>query len=288
MITYRNYQEVHDLELQREFWLEVTRKLPWAWKPNKSQQNYAKSLNFDPRTKIFAFEEKNMVGYMSCIKREGFIPFGYPWVRKGYEGEVREELYTRIFEFATGPLEGKSFLQRFREEWTDQIEFFLNKGFELAFSYPIYIRNLNTFQTEPTDSKYTSRIIPNLPSDVLTTLASKDPRYEKENLTELHSFYTDIDFDLILVLYDNQKPISLVGVTSRVDTGYSELNLVVADHTYPNATKFALEQTLSELYSRQTKHVSVTLEEDDPLIETVKNYKFQSRSRSVFYKKELE
>ncbi|MHA2154343.1 MAG: hypothetical protein ACXABU_03310 [Candidatus Hodarchaeales archaeon] len=288
MISYRNFQEDQDLELQRKFWMEVTKELPWAWKPNRSQQNFAKSPDFDPRTKTFAFEREELVGYMSCIKRERFIPFGFPWVRKGYEGEVQEELYRRMFEFASGPLGGKSFLQRFREEWTSQIDFFRNKGFQLAFSYPIYIRNLNSAQLGVSDSNFTTKILPNLPSEILTDLASKDTRYKTENITELYNFYTDIDFDLILVLYDNDKAISMTAVTSREDTAYSELNLVISDDEYPKATNSILEYALEELYKRQRKHVSITLEEDDPIITTVESFNFHPRSRSVFYRKELE
>jgi hypothetical protein len=288
MISYRNFHNDQDLELQRNFWMEVTRELPWAWKPNKSQQNYAKSPDFDPRTKLFAFEEEKLVGYLSCIKREGFIPFGFPWVKKGYEGEVQEELYQRMFAFASGPLNGKSFLQRFREEWNSQIDFFLNKGFQLAFSYPIYILGLNSNHLGVSNSNFTTKILPNLPSEILTALTSKDPRYEKENLDELYSFYTDIDFDLILVLYDNDKAISMAAVTSREDTGYSELNLVVSDKKYPKASDYILEQAIEELYKRHRTHVSITLEEDDPIIEKVESFSFLQQSRSVFYSKELK
>jgi len=288
MIRYRNFQDIHDLELQRKFWLEVTRELPWAWKPNKTQLHFAQDPDFDPRTKIFAYDETELVGYISCIKRETFIPFGFPWVAKGYEGEVQEELFNRMFEYASGPLGGKSFLQRFREEWCTQIDFFKKKGFKLAFSYPIYIRDLSSTQLEISDSNLTQNILPSLPSDILVDLASKDPRYGKENLTELTSYYNDVDFDLILVLYDQDQAVSMAAVTSREDTNYSEMNLIVSDRKYPKATANILEHTLKELHKRNRKHVSITLEEEDPIIETIEGYNFLPQSRSVFYSKELE
>ncbi len=288
MITYRNYQEEEDLELQKSFWLEITKDLPWAWKPNKSQKNFAQSSNFDPRTKLFAFDAGKLVGYMSCIKREKFIPFGYPWVKKKYEGEVREELYRRTFRFASGPLNGTSFLQRFREEWKTQIEFFLEKGFTFAFGYPIYIRSLKTAEFDTSTSQFESKTVDTLPNNILFDLALKDVRFKKENLSELSSFYEDVDFDLITVLYDTNQPIAMSAVTSREDTAYSEMNLIVVDNDYTKATHDIIEVTLAKLQNLGRKYVSITLEEDDPIIETVETFNLTQRSKSVFYSKNLE
>ncbi len=287
MVTYRNYQEMEDLELQRDFWMEVTKELPWAWKPNKSQLHFAQKPIFDPRTKVFAFEKDTLIGYMSCIKHETFIPFGYPWVRKSFEGEVQEELYQRIYDLAVGPLNGTSFLQRFREEWNTQINFFLNKGFNYAFGYPIYIRNLDS-PIDPIKTKFTTKIHSTLPNDILINLASKDSRYAKDNLSELTNFYRDIDFDLIISLHDDRQVISLAAVTNREDTGYSEMNLIVVDEDYSTSTDNIIQITLEELQNRHQKHVSITLEEDDSIIETMERFGFSKRSKSVFYRKEIE
>ena len=107
-------------------------------------------------------------------------------------------------------------------------------------------------------------------------------------MDELYRFYADIDFDLILVLYDKFQPISMAAVTSREDTGYSELNFIVSNNEYPKATELTLDHVLNELIKRNIKLVRITLEEDDSLIETVESYKFHQRSKSVFYRKELE
>lgn len=73
---------------------------------------------------MIAFDDDVLVGYMSCIKRESFIPLGFPWVLSEYEEKVQEKLFQSVYGFASGPLGGKKFLQRFREEWETQISFF--------------------------------------------------------------------------------------------------------------------------------------------------------------------
>ena len=142
-VKYRYFENIEDLDLQREFWLKVTSDLPWAWKPNNSQKWYANTKDFNPKSKFFAFENNELVGYMSCVNRGTFVPIGYPWVLPEYEGEVREHLFNTLYSFAIDELGGRSFLQRFREEWDTQNSFFEDKGFEMSRSYPIIFLILN-------------------------------------------------------------------------------------------------------------------------------------------------
>lgn len=61
------------------------------------------------------------------------MSLGYPWVISGYEGKVQDELYNRIYDFAVSETFGaKMFAQRFRSDWTQQIEYFLSKGFTVT------------------------------------------------------------------------------------------------------------------------------------------------------------
>jgi hypothetical protein len=59
---------------------------------------------------------------MSFTGQGEFVSLGYPWVLPEYEGELQEELYDTVYGFAAGPeYGGRTFAQRFREPWTDQI-----------------------------------------------------------------------------------------------------------------------------------------------------------------------
>ena len=44
-IDYRFYKSKRDLERQYKFWIEITRDLPWAWKPTRSPTNFMNSSN---------------------------------------------------------------------------------------------------------------------------------------------------------------------------------------------------------------------------------------------------
>jgi hypothetical protein len=129
-VTFRNYRGAEDLHLQNAFWVQVTRDLPWSWKPTISPLLFAKGPQFDPRSRYFAFKGDRLIGYMSFTGQAEFISLGYPWVLPGYEGKLQEELYDAVYGFATSPdYGGRRFAQRFREQWIDQVSFFERHGF---------------------------------------------------------------------------------------------------------------------------------------------------------------
>jgi hypothetical protein len=94
-ISLRNDESPDDLRLQQAFWVQATRELSWCWKPTISHGFYSKSPQFDA--------SKSMVGYSSFTGRGDFVSLGYPWVLPGYEGELRERLYEKVYIFAASP-----------------------------------------------------------------------------------------------------------------------------------------------------------------------------------------
>jgi hypothetical protein len=106
------------LHLQNAFWVQVTRDLPWCWKPTTSPTLFARGTQFDPRSRCFAFDDDRLVGYMSFTGHGDFVSLGYPWVLPGYEGELQEKLYDAVYCFAAGPEHGgRTFAQRLRQQW---------------------------------------------------------------------------------------------------------------------------------------------------------------------------
>lgn len=99
-ITFRNYEGPQDLHRQQEFWVEATRQLPWCWKPTASPTLYSKGKQFDPRSRVFAFDNGRLIGYCSFTGQEEFVSLGYPWVLPGFEGGVQERLFDSVYGFA--------------------------------------------------------------------------------------------------------------------------------------------------------------------------------------------
>jgi hypothetical protein len=145
-ITYRFYEGEEDLQNQIEFWIMCTKLLPYAWKPTMSPNQFVVQEHFHPKSRCFAYEGDQLVGYMSFTGSEEFVSLGYPWVLPGYEGNIQEELYQRVYGFAISDEFGaKMFAQRFRSEWTAQIDYFESKGFEITRRSPLLIKELNSF-----------------------------------------------------------------------------------------------------------------------------------------------
>lgn len=289
-ISYRHYQDPNDLALQTGLWLQATHHLPWAWKPNKTQVWYTHQTNFDPRSKLFAFDGSTPIGYISCIQRETFTPMGFPWVLDGYEGEIQDFLFTTIYDYAVKQFHSKSFLQRFRKEWDYHIKFFEKYGFELAWSNPIYIRELTKTPFDIDLAAYKAKLHQTMPVNALFATIQHDPALQNEDRSSLKEYFTvDLELDWVLELQDHQStPIGMSAITSREDTGYAELSLLAANQTIPHALHLTLELTINELISRDRKFLSVTVTEDSPKIDFFESYEFKLRSESVFYSKELK
>lgn len=78
-IEFRHFKDDGDLDMQYAFWLDITYSLPWAWKLTRSPSQFKADPNFDPRSRYFAFEDDQLVGYMSFTAYGSFVSLSYPW-----------------------------------------------------------------------------------------------------------------------------------------------------------------------------------------------------------------
>ena len=99
-ITYRNFSNSNDLQIQAKIWLEATKKLPLPWKPNKSQKWFYDQTNFDPKLKIFALDETNKeIGYISSILRQTVVPMGFPWFVSENTEDSQHYMFDKLYSY---------------------------------------------------------------------------------------------------------------------------------------------------------------------------------------------
>lgn len=247
-ITYRYYEGPQDLSLQVDFWTTCTKKLPYAWKPTKSPDQFIKQPYFQPHSRCFAYDGEKCIGYMSFTGSPEFVSLGYPWVLPGYEGDVQDELYGRVVGFAkSGDFGAKMFAQRFRSDWTKQIEYFLSKGFNITKRTPILVSRLDhTYQAH--DLEVENGFI----FDKWKGIVEKSGDATEEQFAMMKEYYGSVDFDFSLSL----KGEGYFGVTLRRDTGYAEILAVAIN---PNTLNFSkmVESIMKECKSRGAKWISM-------------------------------
>jgi hypothetical protein len=287
-ISYRNFQAVEDLEIQRKLFIEATSILKWAWKPNRSQEKYFHLKNFDPKTKMFAFNGTEPIGYASCVKWEKETPIGYPWVKKGYEGEVQHHLFDSIYNYAKEHLNSKHFLQRFRKEWRDQLKFFEEKGFEHTRTYPIYVYKLKKPDSDLKSTKYRFKVFNEVPVKDLKIITQMDKEFQTETEKDIIQYFgTDLDLDCLIVAYYNTRPVAITGMASRADLKYSEIMLLSVHNEFLEILPFLIESTIETLHNRKYEYCSITLSKEDIKADLFKEKGFNYVSESIYYEKTL-
>lgn len=247
-ITYRFYEGLEDLRRQIEFWVSCTEPLPFAWKPTISPNQFVKQQQFHPKSRCFAFDGDQFVGYMSFTGNSEFVSLGYPWVVAGYEGQVQEELYRRVYGFAVSDTFGaKMFAQRFRSDWTQQIEYFLSKGFDITRRSPLLVSYLSN-TSEPHDVE----VEEGFDFHKWQLIVKKYDNATEQQLVMLKEYYGSVEFDFSVEFEEE----GYFGVTIRQDTGYAEI-LAVACR--PNAENFSdmIEVIMKECTKREVKLISI-------------------------------
>lgn len=265
-ITLREYLGSNDLELQRDFWVRATRELPWCWKPTNSPNLYAKGEQFDPRSRCFAFDGDRLVGYMSFTGQGGFVSLGYPWVLPEYEGKLQEELYSAVYGFAASPeYGGKTFAQRFREQWSPQISFFLRHGFTEQRSEAIYAVDLRSASSAPVFDAATSvqrgkstqtlsngrfhlEVQPEFEWEEFRELAAI--RLPQEQVSMFQSYFQTVDFDFTVKALEGDRSAAYLGFAIRLDTGFAELVAVALDRSATDSIGPCLMLAIHELQAR--------------------------------------
>jgi len=285
-IRLRNYQGPADLALQLNFWSSVTSGLPWCWKPTTSPRRYSQERQFDPRSRCFAFEGDRLIGYMSFTGEGDFVSLGYPWVLPGYEGELQDELYHRVYGFAaSSEYGGKKFAQRFRRPWTRQIEFFRERGFTEMRSHPIY--TLPLIHQHPVDSfgPYGIEITPDFRFEIFEQLSSGT--LPPEHLRMLARYLATVGFDFVLAATRHGEPAAYFGFTIRRDTGFAELIASAVAAAETEVISPALSAAVHELSLRHARVLATKLLPGDPDGQVLVELDFRKRTEEVFMFKEL-
>jgi hypothetical protein len=289
-ITYREYQDKSDLDLQYKFWIKITKDMPWSWKPTISPSIFINGKQFDPRTRVFAFDEDKLVGYMSFTGEGTFVSLGYPWVLPGYEGEIQEELYDRVFGFASSnEYGGKFFAQRFREQWIEQIEFFIKKGFSVTSSQSLLGTQIDELDLNTQESVYTIEISDDFNIDDFIDVA----RRTKESITEeeeemVSQYFQSVDFDHSVIAKKDDLITAISGVTIREDTGYSEVLSLAVDRNHNEAFSSSLAVLLEHLKQKDVKNLGIPSVENKYILKELKKLNFKHITANVMLGLKIE
>ncbi|MGE6752932.1 hypothetical protein ACQKFO_05760 [Rossellomorea sp. NPDC071047] len=220
-ITYRNFQGEYDLALQYDFWRKITSTLPYAWKPTMSPILFKEQKEFDPRSRCFAYEGDDLIGYMSFTGRGDFVSLGYPWVLPGYEG-IQDELFERVYGFAVSDeYGGKILAQRFREQWENQILYFEAKGFEITNESKLIGRYLLNVETTD-DIEFSWKVSNEFRFEDWRSIMEENDEGNEAQIKMMKEYYSSVDFDFSIAFFIEEQMIGVMGITLREDTKYSE------------------------------------------------------------------
>ena len=265
-IRLRHYRGPEDLDLQNAFWVQITHDLPWCWKPTISPTLYSKGPQFDPRSRCFAFDGDRLVGYMSFTGHGDFVSLGYPWVLPGYEGELQQRLYDAVYGFAADPeYGGRTFGQRFRQQWTAQISFFERHGFAEQRNDPIYALDLRSASAPQALDSMTSlrRDLPKLELTASRYRVEIQREFEWERFRELAAIHwareqssllklylQTVDFDFAVRAAEQGGLAAYLGFAICSDTRFAELIAVALNQAATDVVGPCLLAAVHELQSR--------------------------------------
>ncbi|MGF3102743.1 hypothetical protein [Rossellomorea sp. DUT-2] len=221
-ITYKYFQGENDLALQYDFWRKITSTLPFAWKPTMSPLMFKEQNEFDPRSRCFAYDGDDLVGYMSFTGRGDFVSLGYPWVLSGYEG-IQDELFERVYGFAVSDeYGGKILAQRFREQWENQILYFEKMGFEITNESELIGRYLTNVGSKE-DIEFSWEISNEFIFEDWRSIMEENDEVNEAQIKMMEEYYSSVDFDFSIAFFNEEQMIGVMGITLRDDTKYSEV-----------------------------------------------------------------
>jgi hypothetical protein len=257
-IRYRFYQDEQDMDLQYDFWKQATANLPYAWKSTKSPTIFKEGEHFHPKSRCFAFDGEELVGYMSFTGSSQFVSLGYPWVKEGYQ-MLRDNLFQQVFDFASSDEFGaKMFAQRFREQWTDQIEYFQSKGFDITNASPILGKQLSEEQALFSPQiDWSWRIEEGFDFEKWRTVTENNGQADQQQLDMMKEYYGSVDFDFSFVIEIEDQLEAVVGVTIRSDTAYAEALAVAISTKYKSDFNNIFRIIMKETYSRGGRMIAL-------------------------------
>ncbi|WP_064093540.1 hypothetical protein [Rossellomorea aquimaris] len=251
-ITYRYFQGEQDIALQYSFWIKATSTLPYAWKPTKSPIHFKNQQEFHPKSRCFAFNGEDLVGYMSFTGKGDFVSLGYPWVQNGYEN-IQDELFRRVYDFSTSEeYGGKILAQRFRSQWENQILYFESKGFEITNESEILGREVkNDFHLSKMD--YETNRCSDFPFNEWKEIMERNEEATQAQLDMMEEYYSSVDFSFAMAFSIEEQTIGIMGVTIREDTKYSEVLALGILQDYNIYKESMLKQVIKEVEARGGK-----------------------------------
>ncbi|MGM7703178.1 hypothetical protein ACSVDE_15710 [Pseudalkalibacillus sp. Hm43] len=286
-LTIRRYENESDMDLQYDFWRKVTSDLPYAWKPTLSPKKFRQQNEFDPETRCFAFDGDKLVGHMGFTGEGSFVSLGYPWVLEGYEGALQEEMFERIYHYAISPEYGANmFAQRFRSQWTTQIEFFKSKGFEVTGRSPIFGRDISKVPV-PVTKGIELKIESGFDIDTFVCTAQKLPGTTEQDLSFYRTYYASVDFDFTVLCVKEADVIGCFGVTHRKDTGYAEVIASSLAEGDSHLFEGVISTIINELYERNAGSISI-YEAAAPTTKHLTNLGFQKVTEDIMMMKKVD
>ena len=257
-IAYRPYIGIDDLQRQYDFWTQATRDLPWCWKPTRSPDMFLRNPKFDPRSRYFAFDGEQLIGYMSFSGEGEFVSLGYPWVSAGYEGDVQETLYQFVYGYAaSSDYGGRVFAQRVRSGWTKQIEFYQMKGFHVSGKAPIYVLDVEKADAEAAGDRSDMVLSPEFVFEQFEHVARKTSQFSEEDLAMLRTYYSSVDFDFSVRVVQGDESTAYFGVTIRKDTGFAEVNAAVLAPQQGHLFELCIRVILLRLRAAGVRHLGI-------------------------------
>ncbi|MGD6847761.1 hypothetical protein [Rossellomorea aquimaris] len=222
-ITYKYFEGENVLALQYDFWRKITSTLPFAWKPTMSPILFKEQKEFDPRSRCFAYEGDDLIGYMSFTGKGDFVSLGYPWVLSGYEG-IQDELFERVYGFAVSDEYGGRILaQRFREQWKDQILYFEAKGFEITNESKLIGKYLSKVESTEDNIEFSWKVSNEFIFEDWRSIMEENDEVNEAQIKMMEEYYSSVDFDFSISFFNEEQMIGVMGVTLREDTNYSEV-----------------------------------------------------------------
>jgi hypothetical protein len=206
---------------------------------------------------------------MSFTGQGDFVSLGYPWILPAYEGELQERLFDAVYGFAAGSeYGGKTFAQRFRQQWTSQLFFFKQHGFVEQRNDPIYALDLHAANASNESKAMSSsrRELPKPPLIAGRYRAEIQPEFEwvevrklaakqlqEQQLAMFKSYFQTVDFDFAVKATIQGDLAVYFGFAIRQDTGFAELIAVVFDQSATDVLGPCLLAAVEELQSRNAR-----------------------------------
>jgi hypothetical protein len=174
------------------------------------------AADFDPRTRYFAIEDGQAVGYA------GFHANGrvsYPWCAKGYE-RWAEPLFEQVLEAMRAQKMGKAWAA-YRADWTGEIDFLRAHGFEQVREMVNFVLDLVDMPTP--SAQRASTISPISPSDIPRLISLGKETLRTSSVAELEQHW------LHNMYY---SPQSLFALRNRADQSIEGVAIIIVNPAY--------------------------------------------------------